>query len=98
MACALWTTSTPPLIALQLRPAEAGKFPLRDAYLAGRAQPLQDRGFTGSQEAALPDLWFEAGAARGGAPPHALRPLSLRFFLWHAAVCCRLRLRLRHAP
>ncbi len=41
--------------------AEAGKFPLRDAYLAGRAQALQDRGFASSQEAAVPELWFEAG-------------------------------------
>lgn len=45
-------------------PAEAGKFPLRDAVLEGRAQALQDRGFSGSQDAAVPELWFEAGKNR----------------------------------
>lgn len=45
--------------------ADAGKFPLRDAYLEGRAQALQDRGFASSQDAALPELWFEAGEWRG---------------------------------
>lgn len=49
--------SFPPITPL----ADAGKFPLRDAYLQGRAQALQDRGFASSQEAALPELWFEAG-------------------------------------
>ncbi len=42
--------------------AEAGKFPLMDLFRAGRAQVLQDRGFAGSQDAAMPDVWFEAGA------------------------------------
>ncbi|PRW59697.1 Glycosyltransferase LARGE2 [Chlorella sorokiniana] len=51
--------------AVDIVTAEAGKFPLRDAYLEGRASVLQDRGFASSQEAAVPELWFEAGDMHG---------------------------------
>lgn len=48
-------------------PAEAGKFPLMQMFAQGAAQPLQDRGFGGSQAAAVPELWFEAGDMHGDA-------------------------------
>lgn len=45
--------------------AEAGKFPLLQLYQEGHARVLRDRGFASSQDAVLPDVWFEAGARDG---------------------------------
>ncbi len=42
--------------------AEAGKFPLKELFKAGKAGVYADHGFASSQAAALPVLWFEAGA------------------------------------
>lgn len=69
--------------------AEAGKFPLKELFKAGRAGVYADHGFASSQAAALPTLWFEAGASparaaavlgrqrcAGGTPGAVLRSLK----------------------
>lgn len=51
--------------ALKVVTAEAGKFPLKELFKAGRAGVYADHGFASSQAAALPTLWFEAGDMHG---------------------------------
>ncbi|KAI3436166.1 hypothetical protein D9Q98_002223 [Chlorella vulgaris] len=51
--------------AMAIVTAEAGKFPLRQKFLDAKARLYSDHGFSTSQDAALPVLWFEAGDMHG---------------------------------
>lgn len=62
MTCPAHATSSAPLPRTMPLGAEAGKFPLKALYQEGKAGVYADHGFASSQAAALPALWFEAGA------------------------------------
>jgi hypothetical protein len=67
--------------------SEAGKFPLRQKFLDAKARLYSDHGFSTSQDAALPVLWFEAGAF---SKPRKKSDLSGREGRLHARLCvCR---------
>ncbi|EFN53347.1 expressed protein [Chlorella variabilis] len=51
--------------AMTIVTADAGKFPLRKKFVDGKVRVFSDRGFSSSQDAALPLLWFEAGDMHG---------------------------------